>query len=109
MMAAIAMLQAPAVSFPKAVFVIWWAALIVAAVVVLPLAVYLLHRTWRAARNIRRYAAESLAAASGIAANTTHVQALEETVRAAGEILEAAKAVKAKAAALGELLAERVG
>ena len=47
---------------PAVVYVIWWVTLIVAVVVVLPLAVYLLHRTLVAARQIERYAARALEA-----------------------------------------------
>ena len=42
---------------PGAVYAIWWAMVIVALVLVIPLAVYLLHRLWHAARSIERYTA----------------------------------------------------
>ena len=58
---------------PDAVYTIWWAGLIVTLVVFVPLAVYLLHRTWRSARSIQRYAAETLQAADGIARNTSNI------------------------------------
>lgn len=75
---------------PTAVAVIWWITLIVATVVVLPLAWYLLHRVLLAARNIERYAAEALTAGAGIAQNTASIAALETTIKVAGQILEGA-------------------
>ena len=48
---------------PDAVSTIWGIGLIVTLVVFVPLAVYSLHRTWRSARSIQRYAAETLQAA----------------------------------------------
>ena len=49
---------------PDAVYAIWWGGLIVTLVVFVPLAVYSLHRTWRSARSIQRYVAETLQAAA---------------------------------------------
>ena len=72
---------------PDAVYTIWWAGLIVTLVVFVPLAVYLLHRTWRAARSIQRYAAETLQAAGGIARNTANIAALDATIGVAGDML----------------------
>src|SRR5260370_15810651 len=56
---------------PHAVYTIWWAGLIITLVVFVPLAVYLLHRTWRSARSIQRYAAETLQASGGQPLETT--------------------------------------
>jgi hypothetical protein len=95
--------------FPPAVFTIWWAGLVVTLVVFVPLAVYLLHRAWRAARSIEWYAAEALAAARGIAGNTMNVAALDVTTRAAGEMLDAAGGVVTKLDTAATVLAERAG
>lgn len=81
---------------PDAVYAIWWAGLVVTLVVFVPLAAYLLHRTWRAARSIQRYAAETVQAAGGIARNTAHIGALDVTLAVAGDLLEAAGAVERK-------------
>ena len=62
-----ARMSAGAAMVPDAVYTIWWIGLIVTLVVFVPLAVYSLHRTWRSARSIQRYAAETLQAAAGIA------------------------------------------
>lgn len=92
---------------PIAVYVIWWATLIVAVVVVLPLAVYLLHRTLMAARQIERYAALALAAGEGIAGNTENVAALEGTISTATGVLETAKAIEEHTGTIEEVLAAR--
>ena len=80
-----------------AVYAIWWVGLIVTLVVFVPLAVYLLHRTWRSARSIQRYAAETLQAAGGIARNTAKIKALDATIAVAGDMLVTAGGVERKA------------
>ena len=87
---------------PTAVYVIWWATLIVAVVVVLPLAVYLLHRTLMAARQIERYAARALEAGVGIAGNTENVGGLEQTISGATGILETARSIEERAGTIEE-------
>ena len=95
------------VTVPPAVYAIWWAGLIVTLVVFVPLAVYLLHRTWRSARSIQRYAAETLRAAGGIARNTANITALDATIAGAGDILVAAGAVERKLDTVAAVLEER--
>ena len=95
--------------FPPAVFTIWRIGLIVTLVVFVPLAVYLLHRAWRAARSIERYAADALQAAAGIVANTTHIAALDATIGVAGEMLADAPGVAGKLDTAAAVLAERAG
>src|SRR5215210_5786650 len=95
------------VEIPTAVYVIWWATLIVAVVVVLPLAVYLLHRTLMAARQIERYAARALEAGLGVAANTENIAALEGTITAATGILETARAIEEHTGTIEGALAAR--
>lgn len=94
---------------PIAVYVIWWATLIVAVVVVLPLAVYLLHRTLNAARQIERYAARALEAGVGIAGNTENVSALEGTISTATGILETTNSIEERTGAIEELFETRTG
>jgi hypothetical protein len=84
---------------------VWAITLGVVTVVVVPLALYLLQRTLRAAMSIERYALEALAAGGGIAANTAAVAALEDTVRAAASLLEAAERLKRRAAELADATA----
>jgi hypothetical protein len=92
---------------PAAVYAIWWAGLIVTLVLFVPLAVYLLHRPWRSARSILRYAAETLQAAGGIARNTANIKALDATIAGAGDMLVAAGGVERKLDTVATVLEER--
>ncbi len=94
---------------PVAVYVIWWATLIIAVVVVLPLAVYLLHRTLSAARQIERYAARALQAGVGIAGNTENVSALEDTISTATGILETTRSIEERTDAIEGVFEARTG
>jgi hypothetical protein len=95
------------VEIPTGVYVIWWATLILAAVVVLPLAVYLLHRALMAARQIERYAARALEAGEGIAGNTHNIGALEDTISVATGILETAGSIEGRTGTIEEVLEAR--
>jgi hypothetical protein len=95
------------VVIPDAVYTIWWIGLIVTLVVFVPLATYLLHRTWRAARSIQRYAAEALQASGGIARNTSNVRALDRTIDIATDMLGAAGAVERKLDTVATVLEQR--
>lgn len=94
-------------TIPHAVYVVWWIGLIVTLVVLVPLAVYLLHRTWRSARSIQRYAAEALQAAGGIARNTVNIAALDATIGVAGEVLTVVGSVERKLDTVAAVLEER--
>jgi hypothetical protein len=96
-----------AVEIPDSVYTIWWIGLIVTLVVFVPLAVYLLHRTWRAARSIQLYAAEALHAARGIADNTANVRALDGTIDIATDMLGAAGAVERRLDTVATVLEQR--
>jgi hypothetical protein len=96
-----------AVVIPDAVYVIWWIGLVLTLVVFVPLAVYSLHRTWRSARSIQRYAAETLQAAAGIARNTANVKALDATIGVATEMLGGAGAIEKKLSTIATVLQER--
>lgn len=93
--------------FPPAVFTIWWAGLIVTLGLFVPLSLFLLHRTWKAARAIERYAAETLTAAAGIVANTRNIAALDATVGVATQMLGGAGAAAQKLDTIANVLAER--
>jgi hypothetical protein len=95
------------VLFPAAVYTIWRVGLIVTLVVFVPLSVSLLHRTWRAARSIQRYAAEALQAAAGIAGNTANIVALDQTIEVAGGMLPVAGAAAGKLDTIATVLATR--
>lgn len=104
----VALLQAPLV-VPTAVYVIWAIALAIVILVVIPLTVYLLHRTLTAARNIEQYLAEMRDAGVGIANNTDHVAGLDDTIEVAGQILETAGAIEEHAATIETTLEARAG
>ena len=88
-----AMLQQPVV-IPAAVYIIWAITLAIAVFIILPVTLLQLHRTLSAARNVERYLAEMRAAGMGIAKNTSHIRALDETTEVAGQILQAAASIK---------------
>jgi hypothetical protein len=88
---------------------IWAITLAVVTVVIVPLAVYFLHRTLRAARSIEGYTRESLAAGVGIATNTGAIAALDDTIRAASSLLETAEALKRRTAEVSDAVAGSQG
>ncbi len=92
---------------PGRVYTIWWTGLIITLVLFVPLSVYLLHRTWVAARSIQQYAAETLTAAAGIAGNTQHIPALDATISVGGSMVAVAGEIAAKLEAAGGVLAGR--
>ena len=73
---------------PDIVYWIWGLTLVIAVVVILPIAVYLLHRTWKAARSIELYFGEMRDAGVGIAGNTGNIKALDDTIAVATQIIE---------------------
>jgi hypothetical protein len=100
------LLQQPIV-VPTAVYIIWGITVVVAILIILPLTLYLLQRTLNAARNIERYFAEMRDAGVGIANNTSHIKALDDTITVAGQILETASSIKEHAATIETTLAAR--
>lgn len=93
---------------PPAVYVIWWIGLIVTLLLFVPLTVYLLKRTWMAARTIRQYADEALTAAAGIAGNTQHIPALDSTIAVGSAMVGVAGEIVKKLDTAATVLAERV-
>ncbi len=89
------------------IYAIWGMTLAVAVLVVLPLTVYLLQRTLNAARSIELYFAEMRDAGVGIAKNTSHITALDDTITVATQILTTAGAINAHAATIEITLATR--
>lgn len=92
-----------------AVLVLWWVTLAVALLVVVPLAVYLLHRLLRTAGTIRRYTEEALAAGGGIASHVAAIPALEITVERLPPVAERAAALEEASERLRKVLASRAG
>lgn len=91
----------------NAAFVLWWMALVITVVLVLPIVLYLLNRTFRSANDIRIYTAEILAAAQGLAHNLDGVKELDRTPTLALRVREAASALVAEAADLERAVGER--
>ena len=94
-------------TLPETVYSIWWTVLVVVFVVIVPLAVGLLHRTLRAAIDIRRYLAEMLAASVGIAENTSSIPALKDTIAVGSGMVETAGNLKEHSGTIAEVLAQR--
>lgn len=99
-------MSAPVV-MPTTVFVLWWIALGVTLLLFVPLSVFLLHRTWVAARSIQRYAAEALTAAAGIAGNTQHIPALDTTIAVGGAMVAVAGRIASRLDTAATVLAQR--
>ncbi len=91
---------------PQAVFTLW-TILLVVTVLLLPYIVYLLHRTWVASRNIERYFKEMSEAGLGIAGNTEHIKALDDTIGVASGILDVAGDINEHAETVKDTLAGR--
>lgn len=98
----------PAVrTLPDSVYLVWWTVLLVIALVVVPLAIILLHRTLRAALSIRRYLKEMLEAGVKIAENTSSIPALKDTIVVGTDMVETSGHLNAKSSTIKELLATR--
>ncbi len=93
---------------PQAVYTIWWIGLIVTLVVFVPLSVFLLQRTYVAARSIRHYADEALTAAAGIAGNTKYIPALDSTIAVGSAMVGVAGEISQKLDTAATVLASRV-
>ena len=92
---------------PHSVYVLWWVGLIVTLVVFVPASVYLLHRTYAAARCIRQYADEALTAAAGIAGNTKYIPALDSTIAVGSAMVGVAGQIVTKLDTAATVLAQR--
>jgi hypothetical protein len=94
------------IDVPDAVYVLWIIALVLV-VLVVPVAVYYLHRLLQDGLHIKRYTAEMLTAGLGIADNTQHIKALESTIQVATGILNTAGAIDQHSAAIEQVLGSR--
>lgn len=86
---------------------IWVITLVVIALVIVPVAVTLLRRALRAARNIETYLAEMLVAGVKIAGHSAAVPALDQTIQTAVVMKPVADAIETKTGAVAGLLAKR--
>lgn len=89
------------------VIALWWIALALTVIVIVPVALWLLHRARVAATDIRIFTAETLEAAEGIAGHTGAIGALDATIEAAGPLVEKADAIEAATADLERVLESR--
>jgi len=94
-------------TLPDAVYFIWKAVLLIVVLVIVPLAIYLLQRTLRAALNIRRYFKEMLTAGVGIAENTSSVVALNDTIAVATGMVETSVRLDEHSATIASVLSAR--
>lgn len=84
-----------------------WVIVLVAAVLLLPFIIRLLHKMLTAAKNIERYMREMKEAGLGIARNTGHVTALNSTIAVATDILDSAGKINANAETIKVTMASR--
>lgn len=91
---------------PQTVYILWIITLAVA-LLLFPFIVRLLHKTLIAAKHIERYLREMKEAGLGIAANTTHITALNSTIDVAVDILDGAGKINTNAEVIKDTLAAR--
>lgn len=96
-------------SAPGIVFVLWWITLAVVVLIVLPILIVMLHRTFRVARQIERYMMQALEAGVGVAGETANTAALTSTISVATDILGVAGAIEADMTTIESVLAARAG
>lgn len=94
---------------PDAVLWIWGITLLVIALVIVPLAILLLHRTLRNARSIEHYLAGMREAGTGVAGNTAAIPALDQTIETAGAMGGVAASLERRSGAIAGILARRAG
>ena len=91
---------------PAVVYVLWIVVLAVA-VLLLPFIIRLLHKTLLAAMSIERYLREMKEAGLGIAGNTGHIPALDNTISVASSMLECASQINGNAETIKLTMAQR--
>lgn len=99
----------PAFRLSSTAVVIWWTTLILTLLVFVPLAWRLLHRTWRAAAQIRDYTERALDSGLGIAGNTAALTELETTLVTVGEMVGTGEETASSVGRLRGVLLERAG
>ena len=88
------------------VYWIWGATLVIITLIIVPTAIYLLHRTLRAAMMIEQHTRESLEAAVHILENTAAIPALDETIAAATSLIESSKILQGATVAIAQAVAK---
>ena len=87
---------------------IWIITLLIVVIVIVPLAVTLLSRALRAARNIERYLKDMLDAGVKIVDHTGAVPALDDTLTTASAMHPVATAIDEKTGIVADTLAKRI-
>lgn len=105
----VAQFSLQAAPVPQAVYIIWALLLAFVIIVIVPITVFLLYRTHRIARSIERYFADMVAAGVGIAENTGHIEALEDTIQVATTLLSVAGNINNHSETIKTTLAARAG
>lgn len=86
---------------------ILWIVVLAVALILFPFIVRLLHKTLIAAKNIERYLKDMKEAGLGIAGNTEHITALNNTIDVAVDILDSAGKINSNAETIKVTLADR--
>lgn len=94
---------------PALVALIWGGMLLVTVIVVVPVVIRLLHRTYLAARQLEHDTARALAGGVGIAGNTADIEALKSTIEVATDILGSSGSIQEHAATIESAMAGRAG
>jgi uncharacterized membrane-anchored protein YhcB (DUF1043 family) len=94
-------------TLPDEVYFIWEAVLIIVVVVIVPLAIFLLQRTLKAALNIQRYFKEMLSAGVRIADNTSSITALNDTIEVATTMVQVSQKLDEHSATIATVLSDR--
>lgn len=94
---------------PGLVALVWGAMLLITVIVVVPVVIRLLHRTYLAARQLEHDTARALAGGVGIAGNTANVEALQSTIEVATDILGSSRSIEEHAATIESAMAGRAG
>ena len=94
-------------NLPDEVYFIWEAVLIIVVVVIVPLAIFLLQRTLKAALNIQRYFKEMLSAGVRIAENTSSITALNDTIEVATTMVQVSQKLDEHSATIATVLSDR--
>ena len=91
---------------PQTVYILWIIVLAVA-LILFPFIIRLLHKTFMAAKNIERYLRAMKEAGMGIAGNTAHITALDNTITVAVDILDSAGKINSNAETIETVMADR--
>lgn len=85
-----------------------WIVTLVIVLILTPVVLYLCWRLVRGARNIEHHFEVTLKAATGVAAGTAAIPALQDTITVAGGMLQTAGSIDQHSGAIAGLLAARL-